>query len=150
MSIKSQQANMHRLAALLGQDLSYIRGPLESGPNGAKQTFLHVGKAFLRALAKDLDLRDSHVTSVPGGIACSGECCLYGMWQYGGIYICLGQLTPSCDAVLLYRNIRNLRDNKGGYNRFLSLRDLQERPYEQLLEIFSALRKDVARYDTVA
>lgn len=57
MSMKSQQSNMRRLAGLLGQNLGYISGSCECGPNGAKQTFLHVGKVFLRALAKDLRLR---------------------------------------------------------------------------------------------
>ena len=56
MSVKSQENNMRRLAALLGQDLSYIFGEKESGPNGSKKTFLNVGKVFLRALAKDLGL----------------------------------------------------------------------------------------------
>ena len=40
MSVKSQENNMRRLAALLGQDLSYIFGEKESGPNGSKKTFL--------------------------------------------------------------------------------------------------------------
>lgn len=81
MSNKSQELNMRRLAALLSQDLSYIGGERECGPNGAKRTFLNVGKTFLRALAKDLCLHDVTVRSNAGGIAVSGECCLYGMWE---------------------------------------------------------------------
>ena len=150
MSLKSQQVNIRRLAVLLGQDLGYLAGTKEAGPNGAKQTFLHVGKVFLRALAKDLDLRDSRVTAAPSGIACSGECHLHGMWQDGGIYISLGQLTCGSDAMLLYRSIRNLHDHKGGYNHYLSLRDLRVRPYAELLETFKALRKDVTQYGTAA
>ena len=150
MSLKSQQVNMRRLAVLLGQDLGYLAGTKEAGPNCAKQTLLHVGKVFLRALAKDLDLRDAQVTSASGGIACSGECHLHGMWQDGGIYISLGQLTCGGNAVLLYRSIRNLHDHKGGYNHFLLLRDLNERTYEELLETFRALRKDVTQYGTAA
>lgn len=69
MSVKSQEHSMRRLAALLGQDLSYIGGDRESGSNGNKKTFLNVGKVFLRALAKDLGLRDVTVSSNPGGIA---------------------------------------------------------------------------------
>lgn len=91
MSVKSQENNMRHLAALLGQDLSYCRGDTESGPNGDKKTFLNVGKVFLRALATDLGLRDSKVSSNAGGIAVSGECTLIGMWEDGGIYIRLGQ-----------------------------------------------------------
>ena len=81
MSIKSQEANMRKLAGLLSQNLSYVRGERENGPNGVKRTFLNLGKAFLRALAKDLGLRDVdvRVMSNPGGIAVSGRCCLYGM-----------------------------------------------------------------------
>ena len=47
MSVKSQEHSMRRLAALLGQDLSYIGGDRESGSNGNKKTFLNVGKVFL-------------------------------------------------------------------------------------------------------
>ena len=91
MSIKSQENNMRRLAALLGQDLRYIFGEKESGPNGSKKPFLNVGKVFLRALAKDLGLRDVTVSSNPGGIAVSGDCSMIGMWEDGGIYVCLHQ-----------------------------------------------------------
>ena len=51
MSIKSQETNMRRLAGLLSQDLGYIYGEKECGPNGAKKTFLRLGNVFL--LAKD-------------------------------------------------------------------------------------------------
>ena len=54
MSMKSQENNMRRLAILLKQNLSYIGGERECGPNGAKKAFLNLGKVFLRALAKDL------------------------------------------------------------------------------------------------
>ena len=92
MSMKSQENNMRRLADLLSQDLSYIGGERECGPNGAKKTFLNLGKVFLRALAKDLGLRDARITSDPGGIAVSGGCTLIGMWENNGIYINLSQL----------------------------------------------------------
>ena len=68
MSISSQQHHMQRLCVLLARDLSGLHGPRESGPNGAKDAFLHVGKTFLRALAKDLGLREVKVLSNPGGI----------------------------------------------------------------------------------
>ena len=54
-------------------------GDSECGPNGSKKVFLNVGKTFLRALAKDLGLRDAMVSANPGGIAVSGECTLIGM-----------------------------------------------------------------------
>ena len=63
MSVKSQETNMRRLADLLSRDLGYIWGENERGPNGAKKTFLNLGKVFLRALSKDLGLRDAKVTA---------------------------------------------------------------------------------------
>ena len=72
MSVKSQESNMRRLSALLSHDLSYAYGDSERGPNGSKKVFLNVGKAFLRALAKDLGLRDATVSTNLGGIAVSG------------------------------------------------------------------------------
>ena len=100
MSIQSQQNNMRRLCDLLGRDLGYLHGEREGGPNGAKKTFLHVGRVFLRALAKDLGLRDAVVKSNAAGIAVSGECSLCGMWEEGGIYICLSQFAAGGERAL--------------------------------------------------
>lgn len=141
MSVKSQEANMRRLAGLLSRDLGYIWGENESGPNGDKKTFLNLGKVFLRALAKDLGLRDAKVTSSSGGIAVSGECSLIGMWEGNGIYISLGQILSDRERVLLYRTARNIRDYSGGHNCFLTLDDLRNLSYPELLEQLSALRK---------
>ena len=87
MSTKSQENNMRRLAVLLSHDLGNIWREKECGPNGAKRAFLNLGKVFLRALAKDLGLRNVRIMSNPGGIAVSGECCLYGMWVDSGTFI---------------------------------------------------------------
>ncbi len=150
MSVKSQENNMRRLADLRGQNLSYIWGEKESGPNGAKRTFLNVGRAFLRALAKDLGLRDAKITSNAGGIAVSGECNLYGMWDEGGIYICLSQ--PACGGgnVLLYRSIRGLGDHKGGYNHWLKREDLRDYSYNRLLSALLTLKKEEQSYERAA
>lgn len=150
MSVKSQENNMRRLAALLGQDLSYIFGEKESGPNGSKKTFLNVGKVFLRALAKDLGLREVTVSSNAGGIAVSGECTLIGMWENGGIYVCIEQ--PACgrENVLYYRTVRHSRDFKGGYNHFLTRSNLKKWSYGQLLDTLSELRKDGCAYERAA
>ena len=94
---------------------------------------------FLRALAKDLGLRDARITSDPGGIAVSGGCTLIGMWENNGIYINLSQLCGG-KYVVLYRTARNLRDYSGGRNHFLTADDLLS--YPALLEKFSALRKE--------
>ena len=141
MSIKSQENNMRRLSELLGSDLSYIYGDKENGPNGDKKTFLHLGSVFLRALAKDLGLRNATVTSNSAGIGMSGECCLTGMWENGGVYICLSSAERS---VMLYRSIRTAKDHKGGCNHFLSHRDFSTMRYTSLLDGLSALRKDTA------
>ena len=142
MSFQSQENNMRRLSSLMSRDLGYIYGERECGPNGAKKAFLNLGQVFLRALAKDLGLRNMQVISNPGGIAVSGECCLYGMWVDSGIFICIQQPCCGGDNVFLYRTIRTINDHKGGYNRYLKLRDLKKLSYKQLLSSFSELRKD--------
>ena len=141
MSVKSQETNMRRLAGLLSQDLSYIGGERECGPNGAKKTFLNQGKVFLRALAKDLGLHDAKITANPGGIAVSGDCSLIGMWENNGIYVTLSQFC-SGKYVLLFRTARNVRDYSGGHNNYLTLNDLRNLPYPALLEKLSTLRKE--------
>lgn len=141
MSVKSQETNLRRLADLLNQDLSCISGERESGPNGAKKTFLHLGKVFLRALAKDLGLQGAKILSSPGGIAVSGDCTLIGMWEDNGIYIALSQFCGG-KYVLLYRTVRNLRDYSSGHNRFLTVEDLRTLAYPRLLWMFRALRKE--------
>lgn len=149
MSIKSQQNNMRRLHELLSKDLSYIWGERESGPNGAKKTFLNVGKVFLRAMAKDLGLRDAVVKSNAGGIAVSGDCCLYGMWEENGLYVSISQFAGGGENVILYRSIRNIKDHRSGYNNLICLHELENMTYEQLLERLGSLRRDYA-YDRAA
>ena len=144
MSMKSQQNNLKRLADLLSRDLSDIWGERECGPNGDKKTFLNLGKTFLRALAKDLGLRDVRVISNPGGIAVSGSCDLYGMWQTAGLFLTMEQF-PLGGNVILYRTIRDLNDHKGGYNRFIRLDELKTLSYEELLDRLGALNKDEER-----
>ncbi len=141
MSFKSQEQNMHRLADLLGHDLSHIWGERESGPNGEKRVFLNLGKTFLRALAKDLGLRDVKVMSNPGGIAVSGECCLYGMWEECGLFICLERPCFGQD-LLLYRSILSLRDHKGGYNNHVSRSELATMSYAELLNRLLTVKKE--------
>lgn len=142
MSHKSQEKNMRRLAELLGQDLSYIWGENESGPNGAKKQFLNTGRTFLRALGKDLGLRDAEARSNPGGIAVSGESTLMGMWQTNGLYVRLSQLCCGGDNALLYRSIRHSKDYTGGHNLYLTRRDLAEMSYPDLLFLLAAVREE--------
>lgn len=149
MSIKSQENAMRKLTKLLEDDLGYIWGERESGPNGAKKVFLNTGKAFLRTLAQDLRLHDAKVYSNPAGIAVSGECYLMGMWEDTGINICLEQPCFQRENVLRYHTIRNLRDFKGGYNRYIRLSELRSMSYDQLVDRMYALRKE-AQYVSAA
>ena len=144
MSGKSQETNMRRLADLLSRDLGYIWGENERGPNGAKKTFLNLGKVFLRALSKDLGLRDAEAHSNPGGIAVPGDCSLIGMWQTNGLYVHLSQ--PCCDRerVLLYRTVRHSKDYTGGRNLYLTRRDLAEMSYPDLLFLLASVREEGA------
>ena len=148
MSFKSQEHNMHRLAALLSRNLGYIWGERESGPNGDKKVFLNLGKTFLRALAKDLGLRDVKVMSNAGGIAVSGECYLYGMWEECGLFICLEQPCIT-QNVLLYRSIRSLNDHKGGYNNYVTRSELETMSYAELLNRLLTMKKE-PRYERAA
>ncbi len=54
MSLKSQKDNMNAIYSLISIDLGYIYGERESGPNGAKKSFLTKSAAFLRALVLQL------------------------------------------------------------------------------------------------
>lgn len=150
MSVKSQEANMKKLAHLLSQDLGYIFGERESGPNGAKRVFLNTGKVFLRALSKDLGLRAAKITSNAGGIAVSGDCTLMGMWEHGGIYVNISQ--PACggELVLCYRSIRHLKDYSGGYNHWLKREDLRDYSYDRLLDTLLTLKKEEQSYERAA
>lgn len=144
MSHKSQEKNMRKLAELLGQDLSYIWGDRESGPNGAKKQFLNTGKTFLQALGKDLGLRDASASSNPGGIAVSGESTLIGMWQSNGLYVQLSQPCFDRERVLLYRTVRHSKDYSGGRSLYLTRRDLAEISYPDLLFLLASLREESA------
>lgn len=150
MSIKSQEGHMRQLALLLTTDLGCIFDERESGPNGSKKAFLNVGKVFLRALAKDLGLHEVTVSANSGGIAVSGTCSLYGMWEDRGIAVWIEQRLCADGKVLCYRTIRSSRDFKGGYNHFLTSSDLKTWSYPQLLETLSALQKDGCRYERAA
>lgn len=142
MSHKSQEKNMRKLAELLSQDLGCIWGEKESGPNGAKKQFLNTGKVFLRVLAKDLGLQEARVRANAGGIGVSGDCTLMGLWHTNGLYVTLSQFWAGGESVLLYRTIRHSKDYTGGYNIFLTLRELAEMDYTDLLFKLAALREE--------
>jgi hypothetical protein len=142
MSVKSQQANMKRLAQLLSKPLGYIYGEHEGGPNGAKAEFHAKGRAFLRALAKDLALRESRVHSNYAGIAVSGEVYLYGMWSDdNGLMVCLNEPCVG-DDVVLYRSIRGMGDHTGSVNHYIGLAALRSADYRMLVSRLLRLRRE--------
>jgi hypothetical protein len=131
MSLQSQIANMKALAALLSNDLGYIFGERECGPNGEKKAFLSRGAAFLRALGKDLGLSVHKVRTNKAGIAVSGEVYLDGMWETNGLHICLEQMFDK--NVLLYRTITAFNDNHYSRNHFITLDELRRADYAGLV-----------------
>ena len=149
MSVTSQENNMRRLAALSGRESITFFDVQESSHRYEKTTFVNLGKDFLRALAKDLGLRAVTITMPPVSAA-SGDCALIGMWENCGIYVSLQQPVHMKDPVLCYHTVRHAKDFKGGYNRYVTGRDLQRMPYAQLLDILSALRKGDAFHDRAA
>ena len=150
MSVQSQEKNMRKLADLLSHDLSYIWGEREGGPNGDKKVFLNTGKAFLRALAKNLGLREYKVSANPGGIAVSGETTLIGMWNNSGIYVMITQASFGLEELVLYREARHIRDYSSSRNRFLPRDALKTMSYSRLLNEFRTLRKEGNAYERAA
>ena len=140
MSYKTQKIHMSKLADLVTQDLRYISGEKESGPNGAKKVYLRTGKTFLRALAKDLGFMESEVYTTPGGIGVSGGICMMGMWRPGnGIHVYIHQ--NDFTGCIMYRRISHLKDYSGDYNRHLT-RGALLYSYENLLEKFLELKRE--------
>jgi hypothetical protein len=133
MSLQSQEKNMRLLGALLSQDLGYIYGERESGPNGAKKQFLSTGRAFLTTLGKDLGLTQQKVHTNKAGIAVSGEVCLSGMWYKSGIKLELAQdmMHGRC---LHYKQISDMRDTSGGYSCCLTLAEFKIADYSSLVD----------------
>jgi len=143
MSIKTQKANMKTLGKLLSQDLGYIFGERESGPNGAKKEFLRKGAVFFRTLAKDLGFSEYDVRVSKAGIAVSGEVKLYGMWgANNGLFIELSQMNIR-DACIMYRTISDISGEKCGGNQFMPVTTLLIGDYESLLDTFLSYRKQV-------
>ena len=140
MSIKSQKANMKAIYNLVSQDLSYIYGERESGPNGAKKQFHTKSKAFLRTLGNDLGFKEFKVSNNYGGIAVSGEITLKGLWSDGnGVYMQLSQDSSSCQR-FLYSRISHMKDYSGGMNQWLDCELFKTEDYEAVLEMLLALK----------
>ena len=141
MSIKSQQANMKAISTLVSQDLSYIFGERESGPNGVKKLFHFKSKAFLRTLGNDLGLKEFKVTSNSAGIAVSGEITLIGMWGEGnGLYFQINQPLQPFNS-FLYRRIKHMKDYSGEVNQWLPCNLFDDGDYEGFVCTLLKLRK---------
>lgn len=141
MSIKSQQKNMKTIYSLVSQNLGYIYGENESGPNGAKKQFHSTSKAFLRGLGNDLGFTEIKVTVNPGGIAVSGEITLMGMWSEGnGLYLQIFQSVTGRQD-FLFREIGNMKDYSGGLNQWLRCDLFADGDYEKLTNMLLELRK---------
>ena len=149
MSIQTQKKNMQDIYKLVSQNLSYIHGERESGPNGAKKIFHTKSAAFLRALAKDLDFEVCKVFNNYAGIAVSGEITLMGMWDDGnGLYFQLNQPLRPFNS-FLFRDIKHMKDYSGGRNQWLDCSLFADGDYDGLINNLSALRKPIqkeARY----
>lgn len=137
MSKSTQIAKMKKIAQLSQKDLGYTWGGEE------KKVWLSTGKAFLRALAADLGLQESEVTSNPGGTGVNGEAILMGMWGEGnGIYVHLCREICGCGCVM-HRNIRHMKDYTGGYNNWISSSEFSLGDYDGFVEDL------IRQYDTL-
>lgn len=141
MSVQSQEKNMKHIYSLVSQNLGYIYGDLENGPNGAKKQFHTKAAAFLRALGRDLRFQRFKVTNNYGGIAVSGEITLIGMWEEGnGLYLQISQPAAGRQE-FLYRHISHMKDYTGGRNQWVSLSIFADGKYAELSGVLLALRK---------
>ena len=141
MSIQSQKKNMKTIHGLVSQNLGYIYGDREAGPNGAKRQFHTKSAAFLRALAMDLGLNPFKVSNNHAGIAVSGEITLMGMWDDGnGLYLQIAQSVTN-RREFLYRDISHMKDYTGGTNQWISYDLFADGDYERLLDTLLVLRK---------
>jgi len=140
MSIQSQKKNMKTIHSLMSQDLGYIHGEREGGPNGAKKQFHTKSAAFLRALGKDLGFKEFKVMNNHGGIAVSGEITLMGMWNEGnGLYLQIFQ-SVTLKLNFLYRHITHMKDYTGGANQWLPYSLFADGDYEGLVDTVLALK----------
>lgn len=140
MSVKSQQQNMKIIYSLVSQDLGYIYGERESGPNRAKKEFHTKSASFLRALGNDLGFKEFKVMNNHGGIAVSGEITLMGMWsEENGLYLQIFQVI-GCRQDFLYRTITHMKDYHGGRNQWLPCDLFKIGDYDELVSTLSKLQ----------
>ena len=130
---------MKTIHSLVSQNLGYIHGERESGPNGDKKQFLRKSATFLRSLGNDLGLKEFKVKTNPGGIAVSGDVTLMGMWGEGnGLYLQIYQPIQPLNS-FMFRTIKNMKDYSGGNNQRLPFDLFRDGDYEKLIDIVSVL-----------
>lgn len=103
-----------------------------------KKEFKKKSMAFLKRLAKDLDLISKDIHFNASGIAVSGETTLMGMWKDGnGIYINIS------DDTFMFRSIKHNKDYSGGNNNFIwsSWNSNYSKGYEDVLSSILKLKK---------
>ena len=141
MSMQSQQKNMKTIHNLVSQELNYIYGERESGPNGTKKQFHTKSATFLRALSNDLGFKEFKVTNNHGGIATSGEITLMGIWEDGnGLYFQISQSLMQPPS-FLYRAIKNMKNYSSGVNQWIPCSLFETGNYEKLTNSILELRK---------
>ena len=145
MKTNTQQRKMGEIYALLSQDLGYLHGEREGGPNGAKRVFLRTAAAFLRRLGKDLKFAEMAVRSNPGGIAVSGELWIRGMCDDNhGVYFKISQDWSDFLPGLLYREIKSLQDYSCGPNQWIPPSVFLEMDYQRLCNTLLELKHEGA------
>jgi len=133
---------MKAIHSLVTQNLGYIYGERESGPNGAKKQFHDKSAAFLRALGNDLGLKEFNVHRNYAGIAVSGEITLMGMWGDGnGLYFQISQPLAPFNS-FLYRTVSNMNDYSGGPNQWMHYELFASGDYDAVIDTLLKLRKN--------
>jgi hypothetical protein len=88
-----------------------------------KAEFASEAKSFLRAIKKELGLKEVKIDYNPGGIAVSGDATLIGMYEDGrGVYVTVS--TPSYHGIM-FRTVTHMKDWTGGTNQWLKLSEFQ-------------------------
>lgn len=103
-----------------------------------KKEFKKKSMAFLRRLAKDLNVNSKDICFNPMGIAVSGEATLMGMWTSdNGIYVNIS------DDTLMFRSVKHIKDYTGGSNNFIwsSWNSNYSMEYEEVLDKMLKLKK---------
>jgi hypothetical protein len=125
--------NMRQLAFLM------LNGESGSYNEDFKERFKRVGKKAMKELAGLLELKDYDINFNPGGIACSGDLRLMGMWDEShGAYIMMNKNFPNAPwGQILYRTIKHMKDFTGGPNCWLeySVLQFQDAMKEKILQL---------------